>query len=228
MTDFFDRLLARQQPLDAPGAVTRARPRVPTLFERTRAAELEEISLERDAAAPPVVVPAPPAAAPRATPVHVAAPASPAPPGRSPAPVTESGPAAVAAALAPVPGRPPALAPPPVVVHPPLVPPPVSPGAEPASAAVPAVAALPAAPQLVAPAAPRVAPAAPVAAPGATVTAGPDGRMRRAEPPERTVRVHIGRIEVSAPPGPAAKPDRARRRAPDLTLDKYLGEGNAS
>jgi hypothetical protein len=225
MTDFFDRLLARQRPLAEPGAVTRALPRVPTLFERSRAAEPEEIFLERTATSPPVVV-APPRSAVPFAPVPRSVtppPATAAPIGRAETDPAGTGPAAVATAIVSPEPAPPALAPS-AVVHPPMLPPPAAPRAE--SALSPAVAPSTAGPQLVAPAAPRVArapspsptdPAVPLLAPAA------EHRTRRAEPPGRTVQVHIGRIEVSASSDPEAKPERAQRRGPALTLDKYLG-----
>ena len=225
MTDFFDRLLARQRPLAEPDAVTRARPRVPTLFERSRAAELEEIFLERTATSPPVRVAPPRSAVPPAPDPRSFAPppVTVAPIGRAETHVADTGPAAVAAAIASPEPAPPALAPR-AVVHPPMLPPPAASRVE--SALSPAAAPITAAPQLVAPAAPRVA-----RAPSPSLTApvvpslapAPERHARRAEPPGRTVQVHIGRIEVSASPGPEAKPEPAQRRAPALTLDKYLG-----
>ena len=224
MTDFFDRLLARQRPLAEPGAVTRARPRVPTLFERSRAAELEEIFLERTATSPPVLVAPRSVGSPAPVPHSFAPqPVTAAPIGRAETQVADTGPAAVAAAIAVSEPAPPALAPR-AVVHPPMLPPPAAPRGE--SALSPEAASITAAPQLVAPAAPRVgrAPSPPPTSP-AVLSPAPaaERHTRSAEPPGRTVQVHIGRIEVSASPGPEAKPERAQRRAPTLTLDKYLG-----
>ncbi|WP_199512590.1 hypothetical protein [Nucisporomicrobium flavum] len=226
MTDFFDRLLARRRPLDEPGTVTRARPRVPTLFERSRATGLEEISVERPAATPPAVVAPPSAPVAPPPPGRPSQPAPPVPNTRFAAPLPESGPApAVATTTATGEPAAPVLTPR-AVVHAPMLPPPAAPRIETPSIPVPAAALVAPAPQLVAPSEPRVAPVTPPATPGSPAFAvAPDGRTRRAEPAGRTVRVHIGRIEVSAPPAPDSRPERAQRRTPDLTLDKYLGEG---
>jgi hypothetical protein len=138
-----------------------------------------------------------------------------------------TGPAAVAAAIGSPDPAPPELAPR-AVVHPapPAPPVPSRTGPDPSPpAARPATV-----PQLVAPAG---LPAVPQRSPALTAPAVPfpaaaaDRRTRRAEPPGRTVQVHIGRIEVSAPPRPEAGPERARRRGPDLTLEKYLGGAEA-
>jgi hypothetical protein len=225
MTDFFDRLLARRRPLAEPGPVTRARPRVPALFERSRGAELEEIFLERTAASPPDLV-APPRSTVPPTPVsHFPGPppVTAGPTGRAGRPAADTGPAAVAAAIATSEAAPPALAPR-VVAHPPVLPPPAASRVEPVRP--PAAPAVVAAPQLVAGAAPRAA-RAPAPSPTASAVPSPapssERHSRRPEPRGRTVQVRIGRIEVSAAPGPEPGPERKQRRAPALSLDKYLG-----
>jgi hypothetical protein len=226
MTDFFDRLLARQRPLDEPGEVTRARSRVPALFERSRDVGLEELVVERDAAAPAEIPVAPRSADPVAPRPWVAPAAGsapdrprshsaddPAPAAAQPAAVppmldTDRGPAA---AFVPDPVRPP---------HPPSVP--AAPLLSPPGAAV--VRPLPvSAPRSVAPAAPRAA-AAPSPTPQAPAPQPAPGRARRPEPPGRTVSIHIGRIELSAAAAPEPETGLLRRHAPALSLDKYLGE----
>ena len=227
MPDFFDRLVACSVPGAEPPDLVRARPRLPGPFERPAPAAAEP-ELEPDqglgpapASLPPVVGAPPPAAAAlveqsaftrlvpqayRAGPPPPGVPAAPVgllvPPAPPPRPSDPDGPRRDRGD-APASAAPPRL--PADQPLPRLVPPP-SPGPLVSAAAMAAPGPAPAPTEI------RVVP-----------VPQPTGR-REPRPPERTVQVRIGRIEVVAPQPepPRSRPGRAERRPPLLTLDRYL------
>ncbi|MFE0044598.1 hypothetical protein [Streptomyces albireticuli] len=241
MPDFFDRLLARHAPArrDAPTGTTRLRPRLPEPFDRTgtTGADGPEPSDAWDVPAGPART-AGTGRRPAATlPVPPPAPTAPRP---ATARTRDHAPAAVARSL---PARP--------LLAAPAVPPPLAPvpgrdaGRERRRDAGPAEpSGRPAARRTARPAEPPArtageptAAAVPQARPRRSERAAPAvpaaERRRRHQPPERVIRVSIGRLEVNGerrplPTKPTVRggPDGGGRPRPSLTLDQYLTRGD--
>ncbi|MDR7275509.1 hypothetical protein [Catenuloplanes atrovinosus] len=227
MPDFFDRLAERAHGVPAADP-SWVRPRLPQPFERVTGLEIQEV--EVDAPAPSRAAPGGPPAreqvrhVPGAPVVPPPAPAAPPPPVAPViAPVV---PAASAVVGAPEPA-PAAIGEVVETVVERAVP--VTTGAEQPERTRMTASTVPAKTDFdPAPLAARRVPPVPFDPRGAA-TAEPTAPRATAAPADPVIRVSIGRLEISAAPPPAERPDRRASRRPDprISLDSYLNSREA-
>ncbi|SOD63441.1 hypothetical protein SAMN06297387_110173 [Streptomyces zhaozhouensis] len=236
--DHFDRLLARHTPV-APTRVPRVRPRLPGPFERVESLRADPGALDPPGRPGPVPFPSTPERArDRAFPgrpatretrtehhtVERAAPA----PGPAPGPAEAGRPRAAA------PGERAARVAP-VVPRRAAAPAPAEPAGRAEAAPARAAGAPPGGPAVrraPVPSAPPARPPAARASPAPADALRAAAARRSARPPERVVRVRIGRLEVNAAPPPRAAARRdgdgaaAGRAAPTVSLRDFLAGGS--